>query len=218
MRVKEGSDDYRYFPEPDLVKLHIDDEWKARVRAEIPELPDARKARYVSEFGLPAYDAAVLTQTITMADFFESTVKAGADAKQASNWLMGEVSAYLNTEYKEIDEVPLTPEALAKMIKLIEEGTLSSKMAKKVFRELITKGGDPEKIVKEKGLVQISDEGALKDVIIPLLDANEQSVIDYKNGKDRALGFLVGQVMKLTKGQANPPMVNKIILEEIAKR
>ncbi|GGE35524.1 aspartyl/glutamyl-tRNA(Asn/Gln) amidotransferase subunit B [Pullulanibacillus camelliae] len=218
MRVKEGSDDYRYFPEPDLVKLHIDEAWKEKVRAEIPELPDARKERYVNEFGLPAYDAAVLTQTKSMADFFENTIQAGADPKQASNWLMGEVSAYLNNENKEIEDVPLTSASLAKMIELIEKGTLSSKMAKKVFRELITKGGDPEKIVKDKGLVQISDEGALKDIIIPLLDANEQSIIDYKNGKDRALGFLVGQVMKLTKGQANPPMVNKIILEEMAKR
>ncbi|GGH82991.1 aspartyl-tRNA(Asn)/glutamyl-tRNA(Gln) amidotransferase subunit B [Pullulanibacillus pueri] len=218
MRVKEGSDDYRYFPEPDLVKLHIDEAWKERVRAEIPELPDARKERYVSEFGIPAYDAAVLTQTKSMADFFEGTIAAGGDAKQASNWLMGEVSAQLNKEYKEINEVPLTPEALAKLIELIEKGTISSKIAKKVFKELMTNGGDPEKIVKEKGLVQISDEGALKDVIIPLLDANEQSIIDYKNGKDRALGFLVGQVMKLTKGQANPPMVNKILLEEMAKR
>jgi len=218
MRVKEGSDDYRYFPEPDLVKLHIDDAWKEKVRTEIPELPDARKERYINEFGIPAYDAAVLTQTKSIADFFENTIQAGADSKQAGNWLMGEVSAYLNNENKEIEDVPLTSESLAKMIQLIEKGTLSSKLAKKVFKELITTGGDPEKIVQEKGLVQISDEGALKDIIIPLLDANNQSIIDYKNGKDRALGFLVGQVMKLTKGQANPPMVNKIILEEMEKR
>jgi len=218
MRVKEGSDDYRYFPEPDLVKLHIDEVWKTKVREQIPELPDARKARYIGELGLPEYDADVLTQTKAMSDFFEATIAAGANVKQASNWLMGEVSAYLNAENQEITDVPLTPEALAKMIQLIEKGTLSSKMAKKVFRELMKNGGDPETIVKEKGLVQISDEGALKDIIIPILDANEQSVIDYKNGKDRALGFLVGEVMKKTRGQANPPMVNKIILEEIAKR
>ena len=218
MRVKEGSDDYRYFPEPDLVKLHIDEVWKTKVREQIPELPDARKTRYIGELGLPEYDADVLTQTKAMSDFFEATIAAGANVKQASNWLMGEVSAYLNAENQEITDVPLTPEALAKMIQLIEKGTLSSKMAKKVFRELMKNGGDPETIVKEKGLVQISDEGALKDIIIPILDANEQSVIDYKNGKDRALGFLVGEVMKKTRGQANPPMVNKIILEEIAKR
>lgn len=218
MRVKEGSEDYRYFPEPDLVKLHIDDAWKERVRAQIPELPDARKARYINELGLPAYDAMVLTQSKDVSDFFEATIAAGADAKQASNWIMGEVMAYLNAEAKEITEVPLTPEALAKLIALIEKGTISSKIAKKVFKELMKNGGDPEKIVKEKGLVQISDEAQLREIILPILDANEQSIIDYKNGKDRALGFLVGEVMKKTRGQANPPMVNKIILEEISKR
>ncbi|MEK4181335.1 Asp-tRNA(Asn)/Glu-tRNA(Gln) amidotransferase subunit GatB [Aeribacillus sp. FSL K6-1121] len=218
MRVKEGSDDYRYFPEPDLVTLYIDDEWKERVRSSIPELPDARQKRYVEELGLPAYDAKVLTMTKEMSDFFEATVKAGADAKQASNWLMGEVSAYLNAEQKELTEVALTPESLAGMIKLIENGTISSKIAKKVFKELIEKGGDPEKIVKEKGLVQISDEGAILKLVIETLDENEQSVIDFKNGKDKAIGFLVGQIMKKTKGQANPQLVNKLLLQEIKKR
>ncbi|MBE6183802.1 Asp-tRNA(Asn)/Glu-tRNA(Gln) amidotransferase subunit GatB [Heyndrickxia ginsengihumi] len=218
MRVKEGSDDYRYFPEPDLVKLYIDDEWKERVRAEIPELPDQRKKRYVEELGLPAYDAMVLTLTKEMSDFFEATIAAGAPAKQASNWLMGEVSAHLNAVQKEIHDIPLTPESLAGMIKLIENGTLSSKMAKKVFKELVEKGGDPEKIVKEKGLVQISDEGELLKYVTDILDKNEQSIIDFKNGKDRALGFLVGQVMKATKGQANPPMVNKLLIQEMNKR
>ncbi|MFC3885417.1 Asp-tRNA(Asn)/Glu-tRNA(Gln) amidotransferase subunit GatB [Bacillus songklensis] len=218
MRVKEGSDDYRYFPEPDLVALHIDDEWKARVRAEIPELPDARQKRYVEEFGLPSYDAKVLTVTKEMADFFEATVNAGADAKLASNWLMGEVSAYLNAEQKELKDVALTPEGLAGMIKLIQDGTISSKIAKKVFKELIENGGDAEKIVKEKGLVQISDEGALRKIVTEALDANPQSIEDYKNGKEKAIGFLVGQIMKATKGQANPPMVNKLLLEEIQKR
>jgi aspartyl-tRNA(Asn)/glutamyl-tRNA(Gln) amidotransferase subunit B len=217
MRVKEGADDYRYFPEPDLVDLYIDEDWKEKVRAEIPELPDARKARYVTEFDLPAYDAMVLTQSINTADFFEATLKAGADPKQAANWIMGEVMAYLNAQNKELADLPLTPEALAKMIGLIENGTISSKIAKKVFTELVKNGGDPEQIVKEKGLVQISDEGALRDLIMPIIEANKQSLIDYKNGKDRALGFLVGQVMKATKGQANPPLVNKIILEEVEK-
>ncbi|MCT2536817.1 Asp-tRNA(Asn)/Glu-tRNA(Gln) amidotransferase subunit GatB [Aquibacillus koreensis] len=218
MRVKEGSDDYRYFPEPDLVPLYIDDAWKERIRAEIPELPDARKQRYINELELPAYDAMVLTSTIEMSDFFEATIGNGADVKQASNWLMGEVSAYMNKQQKELHDLAMTPEGLAKMIKLIGDGTISSKMAKKVFAELVEKGGDPEQIVKEKGLVQISDEGQLKDIIVAILDNNEQSIIDFKNGKDRALGFLVGQVMKETKGQANPPMVNKIILEEMDKR
>lgn len=218
MRVKEGSDDYRYFPEPDLVDLFIDEAWKEKIKRTIPELPDARKARYVSELGLPAYDAMVLTLTKEMSDFFEGTVQAGADVKQASNWLMGEVSAYLNAEQKELHDTCLTPENLAAMIKLIQAGTISSKIAKKVFRELAENGGDPEVIVKEKGLVQISDEGELRKIISDILDNNEQSIVDFKNGKDRAVGFLVGQVMKATKGQANPPMVNKLLVEEMNKR
>lgn len=218
MRVKEGSDDYRYFPEPDLVELYIDDAWKEEVRASIPELPDARKARYVAELGLPAYDAHVLTLTKEMSDFFEATVVDGADAKLTSNWLMGEVLAYLNKQQKELKDVALTPAGLSKMVQLIEKGTISSKIAKKVFNELIEKGGDPEEIVKAKGLVQISDEGTLRKVVTEILDNNEQSIEDFKNGKDRAIGFLVGQIMKATKGQANPPLVNKILLEEINKR
>ncbi|TLS36024.1 Asp-tRNA(Asn)/Glu-tRNA(Gln) amidotransferase subunit GatB [Pseudalkalibacillus caeni] len=218
MRVKEGSDDYRYFPEPDLVKLMIDQDWKDKVRAEIPELPDARRERYMREFELPAYDAMVLTQSISMADFFQATTENGADPKLASNWLMGEVTAYLNSNYKELEDVALTPEGLAKLISLIEKGTISSKIAKKVFKDLIEKGGAPEEIVKEKGLVQISDEGELRGIVEGILNENEQSIVDYKNGKDRALGFLVGQVMKATKGKANPPMVNKLILEEMDKR
>lgn len=218
MRIKEGSDDYRYFPEPDLVDLFIDDAWKERIRAEIPELPDKRQIRYINDLGLPAYDAMVLTLTKEMSDFFEATIKAGADAKQASNWLMGEVSAYLNAEQKELPETGLTPANLAGMIQLIEAGTISSKIAKKVFRELALNGGDAEQVVKDKGLVQISDEGALRTIIGEILDNNEQSITDYKNGKDRAVGFLVGQVMKATKGQANPPMVNKLLLEEMNKR
>lgn len=218
MRIKEGSDDYRYFPEPDLVDLFIDEAWKERIRAEIPELPDKRQIRYINDLGLPAYDAMVLTLTKEMSDFFEATIKAGADAKQASNWLMGEVSAYLNAEQKELHETGLTPPNLAGMIQLIEAGTISSKIAKKVFRELALNGGDAEQVVKDKGLVQISDEGALRTIIGEILDNNEQSITDYKNGKDRAVGFLVGQVMKATKGQANPPMVNKLLLEEMNKR
>ncbi|MCP8617861.1 Asp-tRNA(Asn)/Glu-tRNA(Gln) amidotransferase subunit GatB [Salirhabdus salicampi] len=218
MRVKEGSDDYRYFPEPDLVPLYIDEQWKEEVRKQIPELPDARKKRYIEELDLPAYDAMVLTSTKEMSDFFEETIAAGGDAKQASNWIMGEVSGYLNKHQKELADIALTPNGLAKLIDLIEKGTISSKIAKKVFSELVEKGGDPEKIVKDKGLVQISDEGQLTEIISRILDENEQSIIDYKNGKDRALGFLVGQVMKQTKGQANPQMVNKIILAEMDKR
>ncbi|MEL3974061.1 Asp-tRNA(Asn)/Glu-tRNA(Gln) amidotransferase subunit GatB [Rossellomorea oryzaecorticis] len=218
MRVKEGSDDYRYFPEPDLLNLHIDQEWMDRIRAEIPELPDARKQRYVEELGLPAYDAMVLTLTKEMSDFFEETVSEGADSKQASNWLMGEVSAYMNAQQKELHDLKLTPAGLAGMIQLIEKGTISSKIAKKVFKELVENGGNPEQIVKDKGLVQISDEGALLKIVTETLDNNPQSIEDFKNGKDRAIGFLVGQIMKATKGQANPPLVNKLLQQEIQKR
>jgi aspartyl-tRNA(Asn)/glutamyl-tRNA(Gln) amidotransferase subunit B len=218
MRVKEGSDDYRYFPEPDLIPLYIDEEWKDRIRAEIPELPDARKKRYVEELGLPEYDATVLTITKEMADFFEATVEQGGDAKLASNWLMGSVNEYLNAEQKELDDVALTPVGLAKMIQLIEKGTISSKIAKKVFKDLIEKGGDPEQIVKDKGLVQISDEGELLKMVSEVLDNNDQSIEDFKSGKERAIGFLVGQIMKASRGKANPQMVNKILLEEIKKR
>lgn len=218
MRVKGEANDYRFLPDPDLTDIHIDEVWQARVRAEIPELPDARKARYMNELDLPEYDAMVLTLTKEMSDFFEATVSAGADAKLASNWLMGEVSAYLNSEQKELSETALTPEGLTSMIKLITDGTISSKIAKKVFKELIEEGGNADDIVKAKGLVQISDEGTLRTMVTEILDANEQSILDYKDGKGRALGFLVGQVMKASKGQANPPLVNKILVEEIEKR
>lgn len=217
MRGKEGSEDYRYFPEPDIIKLKIDDAWINRLQEEIPELPDSRQKRYVDDMGLTDYDAMVLTQTKTMSDFFEAATTGNADPKLVANWLMGEVSAYLNSKYLTIDQVPMTPDALAKLVQLIEEGTISSKIAKKVFKDLIEKGGDPSEIVKAKGLVQISDEGALRDLMLPILEANKQSMIDYKQGKDRALGFLVGQVMKASHGKANPKMVNQIILEEIDK-
>ena len=218
MRIKGSANDYRFINDPNLPEIHIDEAWMERVRAEIPELPDARKERYINELDLPTYDAMVLTLTKDMSDFFEATVAAGADAKLASNWLMGEVSGYLNAESKELDATALTPEGLASMIKLIADGTISSKIAKKVFKELIENGGDAAVIVKEKGLVQISDEGTLRTIVTETLDANEQSIEDYKNGKERAVGFLVGQIMKATKGQANPPLVNKILLEEIGKR
>ena len=218
MRIKEGSDDYRYFPEPDLVQLYIDEEWKERVRSEIPELPDARRQRYITELGLSEYDADVLTASKEMSDFFEEAVDQGGDIKQVSNWLMGEVSAYMNKHYKELQQLAITPVALAKMIKLIEDGTISSKIAKKVFAELVEKGGDPEQIVKEQGLVQISDPAQLKEIVNKILDENEQSIIDFKNGKGKAKGFLVGQIMKATKGQANPPLVNKILAEELNNR
>ncbi|GAB4074466.1 Asp-tRNA(Asn)/Glu-tRNA(Gln) amidotransferase subunit GatB [Barrientosiimonas marina] len=218
MRVKEEAEDYRYYPDADIPPLHVDEAWKQRIKDKIPELPDARRQRYIQELELPEYDASVLTASKEMADFFEETVSHGADIKQTSNWMMDEVSAYMNKNDKELDELALTPETLAKMIKLIEDGTISSKIAKKVFAELVENGGDPGKIVQDQGLAQISDEGQLTDIITKVLDENEQSIIDYKNGKDKAIKFLVGQVMKATKGQANPPMVNKILQQEMDKR
>lgn len=218
MRVKEGSSDYRYFPEPDIPRFAIDDEWIERVRETLPEMPQSRRARYMNDLGLPEYDAMVLTLTKEMSDFFDQTVAAGADAKQASNWLMGEVSAYLNSEKLELPETKLTPSNLAGMITLVADGTISSKIAKKVFRELITNGGDAKEVVEAKGLVQLSDPAQLLPIINEVLDNNQQSVDDFKNGKDRAVGFLVGQIMKATKGQANPGVVNKLLKEELAKR
>lgn len=218
MRVKEGSDDYRYFPEPDIVPMIISDEWMEEVRKTIPELPDARQRRYQEELGLPAYDAHVLTLTKEMSDMFEETVALGADPKLASNYLMVDVNAYLNKVQQELKDTALTAEGLAGMIKLITDGTISSKIAKKVFAELIEYGGDAAQIVKEKGLVQVSDSGQLLAWVNEALDNNPKSIEDYKNGRDRAIGFLVGQIMKASKGQANPQMINKMLLEEIAKR
>ncbi|MER2132969.1 MAG: Asp-tRNA(Asn)/Glu-tRNA(Gln) amidotransferase subunit GatB [Carnobacterium inhibens] len=218
MRVKEGSSDYRYFPEPDLPNIIIDEAWIERVKATIPEMPKDRRIRYISELGLPEYDAMVLTATKEMSDFFEGTLANGADAKQASNWLMGEVSAYLNSEKLELHETKLTPENLAGMIKLIADGTISSKMAKKVFRELILNGGDAQGVVEANGWVQLSDPAKLLPIINDILDKNAQSIEDFKNGKDRAVGFLVGQIMKATKGQANPGIVNKLLNDELSKR
>ena len=218
MRVKEGSSDYRYFPEPDIPRFEIDDAWIERVRQSLPEMPAKRRERYIKELELPEYDAMVLTQTKEMSDFFDATIENGADAKLASNWLMGEVSAYLNSEKLELNQSKLTPESLAGMIQLIVDGTISSKIAKKVFQELMKNGGDPKVIVKEKGLIQLSDPAQLLPIINEVLDNNTQSIEDFKNGKDRAVGFLVGQIMKATKGQANPGVVNQLLKQELGKR
>lgn len=218
MRVKEGSSDYRYFPEPDLPELEISEEWIEEVRKSIPALPAELRKKYTQEFGLPDYDAMVLTLSREMAYFFEATLEAGADPKLASNWLMGEISAYLNSEKLELSETKLTPENLAGMIQLIQDGTISTKMAKKVIRLLATKGGEARTVVEKEGLIQLSDPSQLLPIINSILDANQQSVDDFKAGKDRAKGFLVGQIMKQTKGQANPGIVNKLLAEELGKR
>ncbi|MFT8425040.1 MAG: Asp-tRNA(Asn)/Glu-tRNA(Gln) amidotransferase subunit GatB [Liquorilactobacillus sp.] len=218
MRVKEGASDYRYFPEPDIPPIHISDDWIEEVRASIPEMPDKRREKYVSSWGIPEYDAGVLTQTKEMSDFFEATVAEGAAAKLAANWLMGEVNAYMNANKLELLETKLTPEHLASMIKLIEDGTISSKIAKKVFQEIIANGSEPKAWVEAKGLVQLSDPAVLEPLIKTVLDNNEKSIEDFKNGKDRAIGFLVGQIMKETHGKANPKIVNKLLMDSLKKR
>lgn len=219
MRVKEGSADYRYFPEPDLPPLVIEDEWVQKVKDSLPEMAEDRRKRYVSEFNFSDYDAEVMTATREMSDFFDETVTSGADPKQAANWLMGDISAYLNKEQVELHDTELTPSSLAEMINLIEDGTISSKIGKKVYLELIKEGShDVAKLVEDKGWVQLSDPDKLLPIITGILDQNEQSIIDYKDGKDRAKGFLVGQIMKETRGKANPQVVNQLLAQELDKR
>ncbi|MGG3309400.1 Asp-tRNA(Asn)/Glu-tRNA(Gln) amidotransferase subunit GatB [Paenibacillus lautus] len=213
MRGKEQAHDYRYFPDPDLVSVHISEEWKEAIRATIPELPDARKARYASEYGLPDYDAAVITSSKLLADFFEDSLNYTKDAKSVSNWIMGDLLGYLNSNNLELSEVKITGQGLGEMIGLIEKGTISSKIAKTVFKEMLESGKLPAQIVEEKGLVQISDEGAIKRIVEQVVANNPQSVEDYKAGKQKAIGFLVGQVMKESKGKANPALANKLLVE-----
>ena len=218
MRSKEEANDYRYFPEPDLPPIHIDDDWIEEVRKSIPEMPDKRRERYVNDWGIPEYDAEVLTQTKEMSDFYEATVEKGADPKLAANWLMGSVNAYLNKNQVELGDTALTPEHLATMIKLISDETISSKIAKKVFKEIIKNDTEPKSWVESKGMVQWSDRKKLQPMIDEVLDNNEQSIEDFKNGKDRALGFLVGQIMKQTRGKANPKVVNQLLIASLKKR
>ena len=215
MRGKEEAHDYRYFPDPDLVKLHISQEWKDAIRVTIPELPDARKARYTSEYELSSYDAEVITSSMKIADLFEESLKYTKDAKGAANWIMGDLLGYLNQNSKTIDEVALTGQGLGEMLVLLEKGTINGKIAKTVFKTMLETGKLPQQIVEEQGLVQISDEGAIAGIVDAVIDRNPQSVEDYKAGKEKAIGFLVGQIMKETKGKANPALVNKMLLERL---
>ncbi|GFH42996.1 aspartyl/glutamyl-tRNA(Asn/Gln) amidotransferase subunit B [Lactococcus hodotermopsidis] len=217
MRVKEGSSDYRYFPEPDLPRFEISDSWIDDVRATLPEFPKARRARYIADFGLSGYDAEQLTATKATADFFEAALNAGADAKLASNWLQGEVAQYLNAEGKKLSEIGLTPENLTEMLKLIADGTISSKIAKKVFVELAKNGGSAESFVKKAGLIQISDPAVLVPIITEVLAKNEKAVNDYKGGNKNSAKALIGQLMKATKGQANPQVVQELLYAELDK-
>jgi aspartyl-tRNA(Asn)/glutamyl-tRNA(Gln) amidotransferase subunit B len=215
MRSKEEAHDYRYFPDPDLVKLYIDDEWKTRIRASIPELPDAKKARYAAEFGLSSYDADVITTSLKLARFFEESLQYTKDAKAVANWIMGDVLGYLNASNLALEDVKITGQGLGEMIGLIENGTISTKIAKTVCKIMIETGKAPQVIVEEQGLVQISDESAIQAVVERIVEANPQSVADFKAGKEKAVGFLVGQVMKETKGKANPGLVNKLIVDRL---
>ncbi|MCX7923804.1 MAG: Asp-tRNA(Asn)/Glu-tRNA(Gln) amidotransferase subunit GatB [Clostridia bacterium] len=217
MRSKEEAHDYRYFPEPDLVPIVLDKEWIEKIRESLPELPEARKKRYVSEYGLPEYDAGILTSSKALSDFFEDAVSKSSNAKAVSNWIMGDLMRLLKEKNMEAEEIPFSGEYLAKMVALIDKGTISGAIAKKVFDKMFNTGKDPEVIVKEEGLEVVSDEGALVAVVTKILENNPQSVADYKSGKEKAFGFLVGQAMKETKGKASPQIINKILKEELDK-
>lgn len=217
MRVKEGADDYRYFPEPDLSPVVIDQTWIDEVAASLPKSAGDRRNHYVNDLGIEPYDAEVLTQTLAMANFYDDTIAAGADPKRAANYLIGDVNAYMNKHQVELQDTELTPEHLAGMVKLIEDGTISTKQAKQVFEAIMT-GEEPETFAKAHGLVQLSDPDVLLAWITEVLDNNPQSIEDFKGGKDRATGYLIGQLMKMSKGQANPSVLNKLLLAELNKR
>ncbi|MDI6667643.1 Asp-tRNA(Asn)/Glu-tRNA(Gln) amidotransferase subunit GatB [Leuconostoc falkenbergense] len=217
MRVKEGADDYRYFPEPDLSPVVIDQTWIDEVAASLPKSAGDRRNHYVNDLGIEPYDAEVLTQTLAMANFYDDTIAAGADPKRAANYLIGDVNAYMNKHQVELQDTELTPEHLAGMVKLIEDGTISTKQAKQVFEAIMT-GEEPETFAKAHGLVQLSDPDVLLAWITEVLDNNPQSIEDFKGGKDRATGYLIGQLMKMSKGQANPGVLNKLLLAELNKR
>ncbi|MBP3256186.1 MAG: Asp-tRNA(Asn)/Glu-tRNA(Gln) amidotransferase subunit GatB [Clostridia bacterium] len=217
MRDKEDAQDYRYFPDPDLVAIRLPEDYIEEIRKNLPELPESRKERYTSEYGLSEKDANLLTASKYMSNLFEGANKICNNPKAVANWLLSDISRILNEKEMEPEQIPFTAEQLAKMIELIEKGTISSAIGKKVITELFENPKDPEEIIKEKGWIQISDEGAIKEVVMKILEANPQSVSDFKAGKDKALGFLVGQAMKETRGQANPQMLNKMFLEELNK-
>jgi len=219
-RSKEQAHDYRYFPEPDLPPLKVSRDWVATLQARLPELPDARRDRFIAEYGLNRYDASVLTTARTMADFFESTVKHGVDAKKASNWIQSELFRLQKASGDATDDDAtelgkLTPETLAGLIKLVDSGSINSSAAKEVFERLYRSGGDPSGIVQERGLAQISDAGALEQAVAEAIANNGAAVADYKSGKTAAIGRLVGVVMKTTRGAANPGLVNELLRQKL---
>lgn len=210
-----GKVENRYSPEPDIAPIIVNKDWIKELKESLPELPDEKKARYIRDYDIPEYDAEVLTSSKDLSHFYEECVSHHNDPKAVSNWVMVELMAVLNETDKEITEVKFKPKQLADMLTMIDKGTISGKIAKDVFRDMFDTGKDPKDIVKEKGLIQISDRTQLEAIIDKILEENEQSVEDYKNGKTKALGFLVGQVMKATRGKANPQMANKILREKL---
>ncbi|MCB5723839.1 Asp-tRNA(Asn)/Glu-tRNA(Gln) amidotransferase subunit GatB [Mitsuokella jalaludinii] len=216
MRSKENAHDYRYMPEPDLPPIVTSEETIEKYRSELPELPDARCARLEKEYGLSDYDAGIITSSRAMAEYFDAVVATGADPKLAANWIMGDLAKNLNEDGIDITKSPVSAERLGKMIGLIMKDTISGKIAKKVFKEMWTNEDEPEKIVKDKGLVQITDTGAIEAAVDAAIAANPKAVEEYKGGKKKAIGALVGQVMKATRGKANPQMVNKMLAEKLA--
>jgi aspartyl-tRNA(Asn)/glutamyl-tRNA(Gln) amidotransferase subunit B len=211
MRGKEEAHDYRYFPDPDLVPVVIDEAWIQEMEAILPELPLEKRERFVAEYEIPAYDAGVLTSSRALAEYYEKTVQLSKKPKAASNWIMGDLLRFLNEDKRDIKDSPVTPDAIAEMINLIEDGTISGKMAKEIFEGMYRSSKSPRAIIEEKGLVQITDEDALKKAIEEVMTANPEQVEGYRNGKEKLFGFFVGQVMKATKGKANPALVNELL-------
>jgi len=217
LRSKEDAHDYRYLPEPDLVPIRIDRDWVEKIRATLPELPLQRKKRFMEDYGLPEYDASVVTSSKKLADFFDAAVSKYGNGKEVSNWVMGELLRLLNANDMEIDELLITPDGLVRLLELQKEGTISGKIAKQVFEEMFKTGKSADAIIKEKNLVQISDTGELEGIIDAVMQNNPKSVEDYRNGKQQAIGFLVGQVMKQTKGKANPQVVNDLLRKKLSQ-
>uniref|UniRef100_B8HPE9 Aspartyl/glutamyl-tRNA(Asn/Gln) amidotransferase subunit B n=1 Tax=Cyanothece sp. (strain PCC 7425 / ATCC 29141) TaxID=395961 RepID=B8HPE9_CYAP4 len=215
MRVKEGSSDYRYFPEPDLTPIEVSEEQLDQWQLQLPELPAQKRHRYESELGLSAYDARVLTDDRPVALYFEATVAQGANPKQAANWIMGDITAYLKTEKLAITDLPLSPTGLAELIGLIEAGTISSKIAKDLLPELLAEGGSPKALVEQKGLTQISDSSALAGLIDQVLQDHPQELAQYRAGKTKLQGFFVGQIMKRSGGRADPKLTNQLLAEKL---
>ena len=213
MRSKEDAQDYRYFPEPDLVPIVVSDEWIAQIKAKQPELRPQKLARYKKEYDIPEYDAKILTESKHMADIFEAATKLCGKPKKVSNWLMVETMRLLKDNDMDADEINFSPVNLAKLVDLVDAGTINSSVAKEVFEKIFSDDIDPEQYVEENGLKSMNDEGELKATIKAVIDANPQAVEDYHNGKEKAIGFLVGQTMKAMKGKANPAMVNQILKE-----